>query len=861
MKKVVTAVVLFTLWVTPALTVSAQKTRSPRQTVKETPAPAPAPTGSVFGSVEAYTDGKSVLARWTMTQEAKNLGFDVYRIDSKGEHRVTADLVLGAATRLHAANVQGESYEFFDADNGGDGVYIVEAVGLNGERTRASGVVPTPISNLGLVSRQTRTNTNAGSVEARSLSLPKDLSSEVDANTAEPNPTVHRSVISRPGVKLGVKGEGLFRVTRVELLTGGFDVNGDSSLWQLYVNGNEQAMIIGPNGDYIEFYGKGVDTVESDIQTYYLITGDAPGKRIASRATRLGTSTVVAATYPETVVRKERTNYLNQVFNEEAGNYFGRVITGMQTTYPLILTGVDPNGPDVTITLSLLGFSADAHQMEIVLNGHALPTVNAFGVALYSTTVTVPAQWLVEGTNSLQFRSAGTGDFSFFDYAQVSYSRRFVADSNQIKAFSPNNKNVRVEGFSSANVRVFDITNDSEPVLSVGIPIVQNGATFTAAIPAGRGRLFYAVEDTALKSVQSVVSNDITLLGSPANGANLVIIAHKSMMATASAWAAYRRAQGISVIVAETSEVYDEFNYGVLSSGSITSFLQYAAANWQTAPGYVLLIGDASYDSRNYQGTGYWNMVPTKFVTTVYAEVGSDEAMVDFDGDGLTEMAIGRIPVRVPQEAADILARQITWEAALSPTPLSRRTVLAFDFPNTYDFEGMSDRIAAQLPAGSPVTKIARASPTAKADLITALNAGPYLVNYSGHGSTGVWAATSFFGNGDVAQLVNPPASRPVYTMLTCLNGYFMNLTTESLAEVLIKSSGGGAISAWASTGETTPDIQEVMALRFYHQIGSGPANMNRIGDLIRDAKTAVVGGSDVRLSWALIGDPMLKVR
>jgi hypothetical protein len=34
-----------------------------------------------------------------------------------------------------------------------------------------------------------------------------------------------------------------------------------------------------------------------------------------------------------------------------------------------------------------------------------------------------------------------------------------------------------------------------------------------------------------------------------------------------------------------------------------------------------------------------------------------------------------------------------------------------------------------------------------------------------------------------------------------------------------------------------------------------------RLGDVIRDAKSAVPGGSDVRYSWVLIGDPLLKVR
>ena len=95
--------------------------------------------------------------------------------------------------------------------------------------------------------------------------------------------------------------------------------------------------------------------------------------------------------------------------------------------------------------------------------------------------------------------------------------------------------------------------------------------------------------------------------------------------------------------------------------------------------------------------------------------------------------------------------------------------------------------------------------------------------------------------------------------MLTCLNGYFHNIWNESFAEVLTKAPNGGAVAAWASSGLTTPDVQEVLAGRFYQSIGLG--TIPRLGDVIRDAKSAVPGGSDVRYSWVLIGDPLLKVR
>ena len=91
------------------------------------------------------------------------------------------------------------------------------------------------------------------------------------------------------------------------------------------------------------------------------------------------------------------------------------------------------------------------------------------------------------------------------------------------------------------------------------------------------------------------------------------------------------------------------------------------------------------------------------------------------------------------------------------------------------------------------------------------------------------------------------------------MNGYFIQ-NSDSISERLLKNQNGGAVATWASTGLTTPDIQEVMATRFYNRIGVA-ATGTRIGDLIKDAKTTINAGRDVRLSWSLLGDPTLKVR
>jgi hypothetical protein len=367
----------------------------------------------------------------------------------------------------------------------------------------------------------------------------------------------------------------------------------------------------------------------------------------------------------------------------------------------------------------------------------------------------------------------------------------------------------------------------------------------------------FAVEDSAILSAASVTPNNASNLSSPAHNANLVIISHKNFLTQAESWANYRRSQGVSVEVVDIEDIYDEYSFGVLSSLSIRSFLQYAKNNWQTPPKYVLLVGDSSFDSRDYKGIGNFNLVPTRLVDTIYSETGSDDSLADFNNDGLAEIAVGRIPARNAQAVTDALAKVTSFESSVSQS-MTRGALFASDLPNGYDFDAVNRRLANLLPAATPKVFVNRGIPNAQTVLLNEINNGRFLVNYSGHGNLAVWAHTTFFSKDNVPQLTNA-GNLSVFTMLSCLNGYFIDPEEDSLSELLLKTNNGGAVAAWSSSGLTTPDVQEIMATRFYSQISAG--NITRLGDLINDAKTVISGGRDVKLSWTLLGDPMLKMK
>jgi hypothetical protein len=827
---------------------------------------------TTFGGITAYSDGHGAVINWETLIERSSLGFNVYRLDRSGTHLVSDEVIGGSALLNGAEPVFGEKYSIFDPAGDADVAYVVENISVSGERLMSDTVAAERVDNLtpyltgpGEIIGIDRLSVKQFILDAP-LSLPKEVGTIVEENALVPDPETHKWVIMQPGVRIGVKADGLFRVTRAELQAGGFNVDTDPALWQLYERGVQQSIIVGGNGDYIEFIGGSIDTPETDERAYFLINGPTNGKRIPTRVARPNTGTVVLPNNSQTFTLKERTNYTNQIRNGDAENFWGRVITAANaTTLNFELSGIDLSSPNAQLDLKFQGFSSGLHQVNITLNGQVLAPAVSAGQLAYTKSQTIPTSLLVEGQNSIVFQSASaSNDSSLFDQINISFDRKFLADDGDLFFYTLNDKWANLTGLATNQVRMFDIGFESDPMEVINLGIVPDGDGFALSVPAARPSLFYVVESDSVRSAASIKSIGSDTLSLPTHSADLVIIAYKDFLAEAENWATYRRNQGFTVKVVEVSEIFEEFNYGVLSADSIKAFLNYADDNWTVGPQYVLLIGDATFDPRDYLNQGFFNFVPARIINTIFTETASDEFLADFNNNGLSEIAIGRIPVRDSATLANVRAKMERWESNLTD-PLSRGALFAFDLPSGYDFEGMSGRLRDQLPKGTPSTMIFRGDPDPQVALLAAMNDGKYIVNYSGHGSTGTWAALSFFSNNNVlciqgqTNCVNNVNDESVFTMLTCLNGFFHNLSANSLAESLVFLENKGAVAAWASTGLTTPDVQEVMGQRFYQQVGLG--NITRLGDLIKDAKTQIPGGMDVRLSWALIGDPMLKMR
>lgn len=865
MKKFITALTLLVVS-SQLFGVSGQKIsrQSPKDLKSvEMPQETKNPATSGTSTASAFSDGNGVLLKWKTASETDLIGFNIYRFDGKERVKINDGLITSTISRNAPMAQNGSEYKFFDENGGYQSSYSIENVFGVARKTTFDTIVPQYINDLKNVStysseefRQMKLSANQD-IDISQTFIKNGSKLQRSATRAAADPVNQRWVASQPGVKFTITNEGFYRVSRTQLETAGFNVNAPINNWQLYFNGEEQAILTDPDGQYIEFYGAPVeDGVEAGTATYYLLVGSNDGRRMDTRIVRPVGGTIPAQTFYQSQFRKQRRNYTPNVLNGDTGNFFGNPITADSTTITFNLRAIDYSIRKTEIYVTVQGISLHPHTTKIEINGEDMGTVSGVNRESMVSYITIPTQFLIEGTNQLKLTAiGGGGEYSFFDNIEVRVQRKYVADNNQLSFYTNDFRSSDIYGYTSENIRIFDVTNEGRPTVLTNYVVSEQNGTYTANIPAYPTRKMFSLVNEALKQVDSITPNVPSTISTPAHSSQFVIISHKNFMAEANNWANYRRAQGMTVEVFDIEDIFDEFNYGKYGWVALRNFANYAETEWNTPPGYVMLIGDATFDPRQYYNVANSNFIPTKLIDTIYTETGSDDTLMDLNNDGLAEIPIGRLPVRSAAQVTQLLNKVTNFEQSVGQA-FDRGVLCASDLPDGYDFEALCGRVMNELPETVSKTFVNRGEANSGTVLLNHLNTGKFFVNYSGHGHVSTWANTSFFGTAVANSMANTNLS--VFTMLTCLNGYFVELDTNSLGETLIYTTNGAVIT-WSSTGLTTPDIQEIMARRFYSQVSIG--NLTRMGDLTNDAKSVINSGRDVRLSWVLLGDPTLKIR
>ena len=329
-----------------------------------------------------------------------------------------------------------------------------------------------------------------------------------------------------------------------------------------------------------------------------------------------------------------------------------------------------------------------------------------------TVNVTLPAGALTEGaTNSLALWGKGsTGPPDpvsnaianvGLDWFETTYWRAFHALGGYLAANSGDATGayqVHATGFASQAIRVYDVTDPVSPVrLTVDAShVAPAGGGYaldfqdsTAGTPR-RYVVFDQPKPLPAGSYSAVTRRQLT---AAAGVRDYVIVVPEAFRTAVDPLVAVRQAEGLGTVVAPLESVNDEFNGGRKSRWAIKRFLRYAAERWNTR--FVVLVGDGSSDPRNQTGTAGTDWVPAALIPGPVSSGPLGLEMIPADpwygwcldddpaclGSSLVvpDLYVGRLPVNSLQQAQDVVAKVVAYEAFDSDETWRRRMVLLAD--------------------------------------------------------------------------------------------------------------------------------------------------------------------------------------
>jgi hypothetical protein len=787
-----------------------------------------APTAVDRLDAHATRDGTRTLVEWTTAREVRNIGFRVYRDGVP----ISRGLIAGAAFLVAEASLPaGNTYRFMDDKAGVR--YSIESIDVGGHSVWHGPIV----ARRGTIDPRVAASPTLNQLPQRNGVVSRTrIEPAVLAQSTTPgrrravDPSViamanQQRIAAGNAIKIAVDGDGLYRVVP----------GGDVQSMRLYADGVEVPIAI--DGDAILFYGRALDTASTGTRIYWLVA-DAAGARMPMNPS-MDAPVSTRRSFVATASRRDKLLFLPSLRLSDGDTFLGPVVPATQT---LQLRHIDRTLP-ATLEVTLQGASA-THHVVVSLNGQHAGDVVFDGTDRTTLRFDIPSALLNEGDNTISLTTPnGDSDVSVVVSVAINYGHTLNADDDRLLAVVDGGIKTSIGGFTSNGLQLVDITDPGAPIRITPLSVENGTVTFTA--PKSGSRTILAT--TKLMQPVSVTRNEPVSL----HGADFVIITHPSFADALAPLAELRRSQGLTATIVKSTAIYDEFNFGAKDPQAIRTFLRLAK------PRYVLLVGDASFDERNFLGVGDFDFVPTKLVAADLLTTASDTWFTDFDDDGAADIPIGRLSVRTLDEARAEVTKIIAYENAA--TPPARKIMMVSDSDPALNFNADTQSVSATIPSRFDIIDVdaARSGTAAARQQILSGFGGAFIVDYIGHGSVETWSNDALLGRNDVSMLANG-AQPPIVVAMTCLNGYFHDIYSDSLAEALMRAPNG-AVAVWASSALTSPEAQLPLNIALMNALFA-PGGDVRLGDAVLAAQRSSFT-PDLRKTFILFGDPAMRVR
>ena len=701
----------------------------------------------------------------------------------------------------------------------------------------------------------------------------------------------------QPRYKITVKRDGIYRLSYADLQAAGIPVQElDPRTFRIHHLGHEVAIYVSgeedgrfDSDDAIYFYGQGLDGKYTDVNIYWLSHEAGEGLRMAQRDVPPTVGTTPAS-FETTVHIEENLNYLSNLPKGEGDHWYGQYyrITPRSSvptrTFTITLESVATGVYTATLRPLIWGQTSyivnPDHHLKFYINDTLIGEGYWDGATAFDQELSFDQRLLTSGQNTITIEAPGdTGaerEIGYVNWLEVDYWRTYEAagESLSFDGEGSGQQLFQVTGWASEPVLLLDVTDPLLPVRLVNAEVVSEGASKTLRFSDEvSGETHYrAATEAGLQNPEEILLDTPSTLRSPTNSADYIIISHPLFLSSVEPLAELRRSQGLQVKVVDVTDVYDEFNYGIVHPEAIHDFLDYAFHNWNPRPAYVLLVGDGTFDPRDFLGTGTPTFIPPYLlcVDPIACETAADNRYVTVEGEDIfPDLHLGRLPVNSVAEAQAVVQKLLTYDQSLPPGDwLYRILFVADNADQAGDFPALSNAVADHLL--SPFYQAQKiyymqthfGIPETRQAILDAINEGALLVNYVGHAGITFWAAEMLFSVYSLDHLTNGD-KLPVMMPMTCTEGYFHDPRFSSLAESLLRLPGHGAVASWSPTGWGVAHGHDYLYTGFYSALfEDGEA---RLGPATAQGKLNLLNGSDLFQdlidTYILLGDPAMSIK
>jgi hypothetical protein len=619
----------------------------------------------------------------------------------------------------------------------------------------------------------------------------------------------------------------------------------------IYVEGEADGKF--DSQDYILFYGESSHVVNydstnkkfthqiniySDSTFYFLAIADTKGLRIKNQNSISATKTI--DTFDDFIFHEVELKNINNSGRTWYGEYFG---SSGEHSFDVKIDGIVSKSP-IKISSSAMSIAQVNSTMQVKLNNELLGT--------HEFNFIYPDKYAIKGNENYQTFSTNsdgnaalkvtytydgkkeTSSGAYLDYFEIQTKRKSQFYDKQTLV-----RSIESLANTSTNFQIAQVQNDSkiwevtnpQNVANQTLQIAGNLANF-AIETKGVLKTFILFSNNNLlepNTIRKIENQNLKISQVP----DLLIVTPKIWQAQAEKLANFRRKNdSLTVLVATTESIYNEFSSG---NSDITSIRDFGRFLWLKNPQkfkYLLLFGDATFDYKNHiniQEVNANNFVPVyesrqslhpinSFSSDDYVgffQEKDGEWVEDYGNDHFLDIGVGRLPVKNIDEAEGVVEKMIFYANQKKTLGKWRGQISFVADDGDYnihqrDAEALS-KIATSKNQDLNINKIyvdafsqvatpnGATAPTANKAIERAVNEGSLIINYNGHGGVIGWAEEKILNIGEIQDFKNIQ-NMPLFLTATCEFGQYDNPTLVSGAELAALNRRGAAIGLLTTT-------------------------------------------------------------